>query len=98
MDDSQAQKINLLSRCVFQVGSYDKRFVRNLAGLSTDVELTPKQAHLLEQIFHRYRRQIRNHKTICKVCSGEVEEAKRQRIEKPDLDKVKLERWIKSTE
>lgn len=101
MDEHQIIKLNLLSKCTFQVGSFDKRFVRNLhAAANPQTQLTEKQAICLEQIFHRYRRQISNHKQLCKVCSGEVPEARHRKrsISNPDDEIDKLEKWIKSVE
>ena len=92
ISDDHKLKLIMLSKCVFQVGSFDKRFVRNLQGQTAD--LTPKQALCLEKMFHRYRRQIPNHKKYCKVCSGEVEYASggRSKYDDADKDKDKLER------
>lgn len=57
MTEQQQRWIAELSRCTFLPGSYDKRFVRNLAAYSPDRELTPRQANALHQMAYRYRRQ-----------------------------------------
>ncbi len=50
--------INDLKKCTFAVGSFDKRFVRDIsARLSSGMELTPKQAALIQTMHYRYRRQ-----------------------------------------
>lgn len=72
MTPRQIELAKSLERVTFQVGSYNKRFCRDMAGLarlSPAVELTEKQAALLEQMYHRYRRQIPNHKRLCSVCA-----------------------------
>lgn len=44
-----------LARCTFLPGSFDKRFVRTIAGATA---LTEKQRALFHKLFYRYRRQI----------------------------------------
>lgn len=59
MSDEQRQKItDLNSYCKFGVGAYDKRFVRHMATMPDDYELTEKQAAFLDKTHHRYREQI----------------------------------------
>lgn len=57
MTDQQRKWIEELSHCSFYPGSYDKRFVRDLASQPRDKELTEKQAAFLERIAWRYRKQ-----------------------------------------
>jgi hypothetical protein len=57
-----------LNGCAFRPASYEKRFARDMCGLNDDVQLTVKQARLIEQLYHRYRRQIPNHQQHCVVC------------------------------
>lgn len=50
-----------LGRCTFSVGSFDKRFARNLSGAAIvdPPIISEKQAALLRTMVTRYRRQIR---------------------------------------
>jgi hypothetical protein len=52
----------------FRPASYEKRFVGSMRGAGDDTPLTVKQARLIEQLYHRYRRQIPNHARLCVVC------------------------------
>lgn len=56
MSAEQQAKAVALSHCTFQVGSPDKRFVRNLQGY--EGELTEKQAAYLDRLCYRYRKQL----------------------------------------
>lgn len=58
MNDQQRRWLDQLSGCTFLPGSWDKRFVRDLAG--TDRELTAKQAAAIERLAYKYRRQRRD--------------------------------------
>lgn len=57
MTDQQAEWIGQLSRCRFQPGSWDRRFVRDLASFPREQELTEKQAAALARLAWRYRKQ-----------------------------------------
>ncbi len=48
--------------------SYEKRFIRSMRGLGEDTKLTVKQCRLIEELYHRYRRQIPGHKKLCVIC------------------------------
>src|SRR5690554_5643285 len=55
--------IEALSRCVYQPGSYDKRFVADMFArtrIAPDAELSPRQDWFLRRTFYRYRRQTGN--------------------------------------
>lgn len=58
MTPEQRNKVNLLRRCRFLPGSFDKRFVRDMSTKSDDYELSKKQATYLDKTFTRYRKQI----------------------------------------
>lgn len=61
LTDAQRQKIALLATCTYLPGSYVKRFVRDIhtAAQSPDYAgLTPAQAHLLDETYYHYRKQI----------------------------------------
>jgi hypothetical protein len=62
MTGIQITAIGLLNGCTFQVGSFDKRFVRDLAALPDKEtrELTEKQIHYLWKLVYKYRRQHGN--------------------------------------
>lgn len=71
MTDDQILKAKLLAHCTFLPGSKDKRFVSFAYTLARDemaIDLTERQADYLEQLFHKYRRQILGHEQICSVC------------------------------
>lgn len=44
-----------LARCTFLPGSFEKRFVRDISGVTA---LTERQRALFHKIFYRYRRQM----------------------------------------
>lgn len=91
MTDDQYQKAQELSHVTFLPGSFDKRFTRSVASKPKEGTLTEKQAILLEQMYHRYRKQIPNHGEKCRVCSGDLPSLT-HRV--PNIeDEVKLERW-----
>jgi hypothetical protein len=56
-DEQQAQ-LYALNGCTFGVGSFDKRFVRDLAAAPKDTELTERQDWYLRRTYYRYRKQI----------------------------------------
>jgi hypothetical protein len=58
----QKRMIEALSGCRFGVGSFDKRFVRDMAFVlahKPETELTLRQEWFLRRTFWRYRRQLR---------------------------------------
>lgn len=55
MTDEQRRMLAELRTCTFGVGSWDKRFVRDLAGSPADYELTPRQEWALRRTYYRYR-------------------------------------------
>ena len=57
MTDQQQKWIQELARCIFQPGSWEKRFVRDLATMPPEKELTEKQAAALHRTAYRYRKQ-----------------------------------------
>jgi hypothetical protein len=58
MTDEQYAAIQLLTRCTFLPGSYEKRFVGDMSlKLKTD-ELTERQSAFLARVAYRYRGQI----------------------------------------
>lgn len=61
MTPRQKAIIRDLSRCTFLPGSFEKRFVRDMATKPDDYELSEKQAAFLDKTHHRYREQIMNH-------------------------------------
>lgn len=60
MTDQQRKWIQELTRCTFQPGSWEKRFVRDLAALSPYDVLTERQAAALHRTAYRYRKQRGN--------------------------------------
>lgn len=56
----------------FQLGSFDKRFIRDMRGLDNAAKLTLKQVDYIEKCFHKYRGQIgaEKHKRLCRICGG----------------------------
>lgn len=61
MNDQQRAMITALSKCSFGAGSWDKRFVRDLAfKLRADpkADLSPRQEWALRQTYYRYRKQV----------------------------------------
>lgn len=58
MNPETALKLRALSQCVFQVASWNKRFVRDLATLGAYDLLSPRQEACVHRFYWRYRRQI----------------------------------------
>lgn len=58
MDEARRLKVNYLSKCSFLPGSYEKRFVRDMAKHSEDYELSIRQAHYIDLLYWMYRKQI----------------------------------------
>lgn len=58
MDKQTYRKLELLARCTFIPGSWNKRFVYALSALPQDAELSDKQAANVDRLYWRYRRQI----------------------------------------
>ena len=50
--------VNRLQRCRFLPGSFDKRFVNNIAAYNVEHELTENQHKYLFSLVYKYRRQI----------------------------------------
>lgn len=57
MTDQQQRWIAQLARCTFLPGSWEKRFVRDLATFPQERELTERQAAALARVAWRYRKQ-----------------------------------------
>jgi hypothetical protein len=58
-DGELRQQINALARCSILPGTWDKRFVRDLAALPAGSQISPRQAQMIARLLHRYRRQLR---------------------------------------
>lgn len=58
MHSDYYEALQALAKCVYQVGSYDKRFVHDLARLGPYDMLTLKQQNNIERLAFRYRRQL----------------------------------------
>ncbi len=61
MTDEQIALALRLEKCRFLPGSFDKRFCRSMANrarYAPETDLTPKEAKCLEDMGHRYRRQL----------------------------------------
>jgi hypothetical protein len=59
MTEYEHKYVNLLRGCQMIPGSYEKRFVRDLANRGgSPVPLTPRQRHFLGQLVYKYRRQL----------------------------------------
>lgn len=59
MTDEEIQMVNDLSRCTFQVASYNKRFVRSMvARAENEKTVTKKQGDNIRRLHHRFRKQI----------------------------------------
>jgi len=61
-------QLDALKECTFRPGSYEKRFVRDVSSMSDGQILSTKMIELIENLYHRYRRQIPNHKRLCVIC------------------------------
>lgn len=59
MTDEEYQAVQALNHCTFSIGSYQKRFVRDLGTLKRDHDLTDKQRSYLQTLTWKYRKQIR---------------------------------------
>lgn len=57
MDEARRLKVKHLAQCTFRPGSYEKRFVRDMAG-RPDAELSIRQAHYIDLLYWMYRKQI----------------------------------------
>ena len=60
MTGEQQRMIAKLRRCTFAPGSYDKRFVMDMASCPADFELSARQDWYLRRTYWRYRRQIKH--------------------------------------
>lgn len=58
MDSEQITMIEALNRCTFAVGSYQKRFVRDMSTMPHDKKLSDKQSLFLDKLYWLYRKQI----------------------------------------
>lgn len=60
MTSDERVLVYALSDCSFTPGSFDKRFARDLRARAGEdqPQISEKQAALLRQLIHRYRRQI----------------------------------------
>jgi hypothetical protein len=58
MHSDYYETLQALAKCRYQVGSYDKRFVHDLASLGPYDMLTLKQQNNIERLAFRYRRQL----------------------------------------
>lgn len=58
MDADSYLKLKALNRCVFQPGSWVKRFVHDLAVLGPYDLLTPAQQQSVDSVYWHYRRQV----------------------------------------
>lgn len=70
-----SEQISALRKCTFLPGSYDKRFVRDVGSCLDNMpekELTERQVTYIKTLYHKYRKQIQNHKALCEIC-GKVE-------------------------
>jgi hypothetical protein len=56
--DQQRAMLYALNGCTFGVGSFEKRFVRDLEHAPATLELTPRQDWYLRRTYWRYRKQI----------------------------------------
>lgn len=61
MTTDESTIVRALNYCIFQPGSYTRRFVRTLASMQTASELTPRQAEYLWRAAWSYRRQLPRH-------------------------------------
>ena len=71
MNENHIQMALAFQRVTFLPGSFDKRFCHSMlsyAKKQPEKELTVKQISLLEEKYHRYRRQIPDHEQICTIC------------------------------
>lgn len=60
MTELEFAAISALQFVTYLPGSWDKRFVRDMASKPRDYELSEKQRDCLLEKLHRYRRQIKN--------------------------------------
>lgn len=58
MSDQHRAMLYALNGCSFGVGSFEKRFVRDLASAAVTIELSPRQDWYLRRTYYRYRKQI----------------------------------------
>lgn len=58
MQPKHQEAIKALNRCRFMPGSWDKRFVRDMAYLSDYAMLTAKQEEWIDRLLYRYRKQL----------------------------------------
>jgi hypothetical protein len=57
MTDEQRRRLHVLSRGRLLPGSWDKRFIIDMHCKPDDFEPSPRQAELIDRLYHRYRRQ-----------------------------------------
>ena len=88
MTPEQFSLIQRLSKCTFLPGSFEKRFVRNLAEYTVKDEISAKQQRYLEKLHYRYRRQL--HEPDFPMPEWMVRERAREREE---ADIKRLAQW-----
>lgn len=64
MTDLEKKVLNRLANATFLPGSFDKRFIRNMAATWTERDLTVKGRDYLLKMLHRYKRQIPDYKQL----------------------------------
>lgn len=82
MTETQIKKIQLLQKCTFLPGSYQKRFVHSMGSIAVlrpEMEITEKQDKYLHDLFHQYRKQIgREHARLCDCKEAKQLQAERE--------------------
>jgi hypothetical protein len=58
--DELRATIHRLARCRLMVGSWDKRFIREITAFPGERTLSVKQAAMIEKLAYKYRRQLAN--------------------------------------
>lgn len=87
--------LNDLRKCTFQIGSFDKRFVRDVSGaVNSGQEITERQAALIPTMHYRYRRQHgKKTPNYDPTVDPKAHRNKRKMLEDAD----KLKRWNESS-
>lgn len=59
MTKKQWEMVEALARCTFSVGTWDKRFVRQMHSLGKKKPLSEAMRAWLPALYYKYRRQIK---------------------------------------
>ena len=90
MTEADYQTIQALAKCRFGLGSFEKRFIGDLATFSLERELSERQRETLVNIAWSYREQLAGHGFIVTTKPPRVLQAEQAEQER---ERAKLKAW-----